>query len=371
MLVRDEHKEGISLETNPTPYSHLKIFHHADRLAQIEAGKRTAPIYIRIKPTNVCNENCCYCHYKNAYLNLDEYIPSDYIPHDKMMEIIDDMRDMGVRAVTFSGGGEPLLYPFIGEAMQKILDTGIDLSIITNGILLKGECAKILAHAKWVRLSIDSSRPELYAQLRGVPESWFGDLCNNIHDFASLKDASCELGVNYVVSRDNYMYVLEMAKLMKSLGVNHVKFSPVINNETEQYHASIKERVIRELQEARTIENEHFRIIDLYSNDFARVQKGVMIFDRAYEKCYMKELICVIAANQKVYYCQDKAYLSSGVIADLSNKRFIDAWYSNEAIKKSQLFNVRTVCKEHCVHDDRNILLNHYFSIDKNHVNFL
>ncbi len=359
------------MEVNATPYSHLKIFHHTDRLAKIEEGNRTTPIYIRIKPTNICNENCCYCHYKNAYLELDEYNPSDYIPHDKMMEIIDDMCDMGVKAVTFSGGGEPLLYPFIIEAMQKILDNGIDLSIITNGILLKEKYAKILAHAKWVRLSIDSSNSQLYARLRGVPESWFDNLCQNIKNFATMKDKSCELGVNFVVSRDNYMYIFEMAKLMKSLGVNHVKYAPLINDETEQYHAPIKEYVIRSLQEARALENEGFRVVDLYSSDFERVKNGVMIFNRSYTKCYVKELVCVIAANQKVYYCHDKAYLSNGVVGDLKNARFKDVWFSNETSRKFHVFDAQKICKEHCVYDDRNILLNHFFSMDRNHMNFL
>ena len=49
----------------------------------------------------------------------------------------------GVKAVTFSGGGEPLVYPYITETMEKVLDAGIDLSIITNGSMLKGRNAQL------------------------------------------------------------------------------------------------------------------------------------------------------------------------------------------------------------------------------------
>ena len=47
-------------------------------------------------------------------LQLGEEIDvRDSIPEDKMNEIVDDLVKMDVKAVTFSGGGEPFLYkPF-------------------------------------------------------------------------------------------------------------------------------------------------------------------------------------------------------------------------------------------------------------------
>ena len=359
------------MDIKASPYSNLKIFHHAELLQKLKAGERVAPIYVRIKPTNICNENCYYCHYKNAYLTLDEYNPSDFIPHDKMMEIIDDMRDMGVKAVTFSGGGEPLVYPFIAEAMQKVLDSGIDLSIITNGMMLKEENAKILSRAKWVRLSIDSCNAALYSKLRGVPESWFEHLCGNIKRFSEIKNKTCELGVNFVVTKDNYSSVYEMASLMKSLGANHVKFAPLISNETENYHAPFKDHVMQSLKKANGLNDDDFRVIDLYTSDMERIRRGIGTFDRAYTNCYIKNFICIIAANQKVYYCHDKAYLSNGVVGDLHNKRFKDVWFALETTQLFKKFDAHKICAEHCVYDDRNIMLNQFFSVDENHVNFL
>ena len=34
----------------------------------------------------------------------------DQIPEDKMTEIVEDLVNMGVKVVTFSGGGEPFIY---------------------------------------------------------------------------------------------------------------------------------------------------------------------------------------------------------------------------------------------------------------------
>ena len=49
-------------------YSSLKVLHYKDKLDSLESDKPiTAPIHIRIKPTNICNHKCYYCSYQNSY----------------------------------------------------------------------------------------------------------------------------------------------------------------------------------------------------------------------------------------------------------------------------------------------------------------
>lgn len=359
------------MQRKETPYSNLKIFHHGDILKKIENGERVAPLYIRIKPTNVCNQNCYYCHYKNPYLDLDEYNPKDFIPQEKMLEAIGDMAEIGVKAVTFSGGGEPLIYPYIEETMQMVINKGIDLSIITNGTLLEGEKAKLLAQAKWVRISLDAATEATYQAIRGVNQGMFTKLCANIAAFAKIKNSNCELGINFVVGKENCAEVYENAKLMKSLGVNHIKYSPQMSNDTESYHHDFKKEVIAQINRAKLdFEDQQFRIIDLYTSDMERMEE-LDLFARAYDKCYVQEFLCILAANSKIYTCQDKAYLSSGVISDITKSSFRTAWFSDAVTKKFADFSAQKICPHHCVHDDRNALLNKYFGIEKNHINFI
>lgn len=363
-------KKGIEMGTNrnATPYSQLKIFRHREILEKLGNGERCNPLYIRIKPTNVCNHNCYYCHYKNPYLVLDEYEPDNMIPREKMLEIVSDMEQMGVKAVTFSGGGEPLVYPYIDETMEKILDAGIDLSIITNGSLLEGKSAELLARAKWVRISIDSINADNYAKIRGIGTRALPDLLNNIKEFARQKEETCELGINFVIGKENYMEIEQVAVTMKSLGANHVKFAPLFSNETEEYHKEIKDGVIEKLQElSHRLNDDTFKIIDLYTADFDHYE----VFSRTYSRCPIKEFVCIIAANSKVYYCHDKAYLSDGCVCDLNNQSFLDGWNSEEVTKKFKHFDAKKICKQHCVYDSRNVLINSYLDMDLNHVNFV
>lgn len=146
-----------------TPYSELKIFHHTECIDKFLRRERVAPIYVRIKPTNVCNQKCYYCGYANDRVFDDRSVDSrESIPWEIMKNTLYEMKEIGVKAVTFSGGGEPLCYPYINETLQIVEDLGIDYSIITNGQALKGETAERLRKAKWVRISFDSAKKETY-----------------------------------------------------------------------------------------------------------------------------------------------------------------------------------------------------------------
>jgi MoaA/NifB/PqqE/SkfB family radical SAM enzyme len=116
-----------------TVYSALKVFGYPDRAGGSQ-GPLPAPVHIRIKPVNACNERCWYCAYRLDDLALgDEMELRDKIPEQKMFEIVDDLVAMGVRAVTFSGGGEPLIYPHIAETTRRLAAGGVQVGSLTNG----------------------------------------------------------------------------------------------------------------------------------------------------------------------------------------------------------------------------------------------
>jgi len=357
------------LESKATPYSNLKIFAHPQKLQSITEGHRTAPLYVRIKPTNKCNHNCNYCHYASGqYLDLQGQENRNQIPWEKMQEIITDFAEMGVKALTFSGGGEPLLYPHITEAMKLILDNHIDLSIITNGSLLRGEAAELLARAKWVRISLDAGTRETYAQIRGISLESFSKVCANLENFAGQKNKECELGINFVVNQENAGEIYQAGKLMHDLGVNHIKYTARMTNNVDEYHRDFKEDVIEQIKRVKKeLQSDRFAVINLYESDFDLSA----IFERQYTNCVMKEIVTVIAADCKVYYCHDKAYLKNGIIGDIKEKSFQDVWFSPETTEKFNSFDASKECRHHCVYDDRNILLNTFLSLNKNHINFI
>ncbi|MDO8517087.1 MAG: radical SAM protein [Nanoarchaeota archaeon] len=358
-------------------YGNLKIVWHHEKLNSLLENKITAPLYVRIKPTNKCNHNCFYCSYNpdidNPNILSTNFKRQDEIPQEKMMEILSDFKDIGVKAITYSGGGEPLIYPHIGEAFEKTLDYGIDLSIITNGQKLNGKNAEQLANSKWVRISLDAADQKTFEQTRRVSGKLFYELEENINNFAKIKKPECEFGINFVVNHLNNTKIYEAAKFFKEHGVNHIKFTPRwIEHGWEEYHAPFKESSIEQIKRAQqelpedNFEN-RFAIFDTYENDFNMT--GVS--ERKYPKCYIMQTIPVIGADSKVYFCHDKTYTKNGALGSIEDKSFKELWFSEKAKEKFNNFNPKKECQQHCTYDSRNILINDSIRCYGDDLNFI
>lgn len=351
------------------PYSYLKIFRHADKLEAIRRGEVTPPLYVRIKPINACNHHCYYCSYDDQNLGLrSTFNPRDKLTREMMMGIVRDFIEMKVRAVTFSGGGEPLMYAHITETMEALLAGGVDISIITNGQLLSGERAAALARAKWVRVSMDSCRPERYAAIRRIPEKALGQVAENIRAFAGHKQDDCELGINFVVTPENADEIYAMACFAKDLGVNHIKLSAVITKDLHDLHAPFREQAVAEIHRAqKDLADARFKVINKYEFDFDLNA----VFQRSYKFCPIQQIITVIGADAKVYLCHDKAYVPGGDLGDLTGQSFKELWFAEATRRRFTEFDARKECCHHCVYDQRNIMINNFLDLDDSQINFV
>lgn len=340
------------------PYGFLKIFRHNAKLQSLLEERVTAPIYSRIKPTNTCNHHCFFCSFNpdHEYILSETIKRDDKIPREKMMEILSDFKDMGVKAIAYSGGGEPLTYPYIEETMKKTLEYDINLAIITNGQKLNGERAELLTQAKWVRISLDATNAEIFSETRKVPEKFFYELVENIENFAQKKNPKCELGINFIVHNKNSDQIYNSVRFLRDLGVNHVKITPMwLEQGFFEYHSQTKDKVLEQISKAREeISSNSFRIYDTYENDFN--MSGVC--ERIYSRCYIMQIVPVIAADSKVYFCHDKAYTTSGVLGSIKNQSFKDLWFSEQVAEKFQNFDPQENCKHYCTNDFKNRLIN-------------
>jgi MoaA/NifB/PqqE/SkfB family radical SAM enzyme len=224
-----------------TLYTGMKVFHFGAKLDSLVAGtpEILPPVHIRIKPTNVCCHSCRYCAYRAEGLQLGKDMNDrDSIPRDKMLEITDDIIGMGVKAVTFSGGGEPFCYPHLLEVVQRLADSSIQFAALT---------AKFFArHATWLRVSIDGWDGASYARYRGVPDEEFDKVLANLRQFRHY-GGSCHIGASSIVDRENAGHILELVGKLRDTGVHSVKISPcIVSNdgpENNEYHAPIFDQV--------------------------------------------------------------------------------------------------------------------------------
>ncbi|MCE9613783.1 MAG: radical SAM protein [Lentisphaerae bacterium] len=355
-------------------YSSAKIFHFPDRLQAIAAGELPAPIHVRLKPTNRCNHRCEYCAFRNPKLYLGEQMhEQDEIPPAKMREIVADLIAMQVRAVTFSGGGEPLRYGFIAETVAQLIAGGIKVALLTNGSRLQGDVASLLARgATWVRISIDAVDRDEYARVRAVAPAEYDRVCENMRAFAARPDRTCLFGVNFIVTRENSHQVLDFLRFARDIGIDHVKVSEVVMATSAEenlryltsFYASVKDQL---RQAAATLASDRFRIIDKLLTPNAEMES----FERGYTRCPMARVLTVIAADLNVYTCQDKAYTASGLLGSIRDCRFADLWQSEPLKRRLQSLDPSRECRHHCVAHGKNLALLDYFEADPEHVDFV
>lgn len=352
-------------------YTKMKIFHFKDKVNSLPKTKDTilSPIHIRIKPTNVCNHNCSYCSYRidNVQLGKDMVI-RDHIPREKIIEIIDDIIEMGVKSVTFSGGGEPFCYPYLLEAVRKLSNSPVKFAVLTNGSKLEGELAEIFAyHATWLRISIDGWDDESYSAYRGVHKGEFSKVIGNIENFKKHK-GRCRLGASIIVDKKNASHVYELMLRLKNDGVESIKIAPcIISNsgvENNLYHKPIFEQIKKQIAQASDeLSEQNFEIFDSYHRQFES-------FEKEYTWCPYLQILPVIGADLNIYPCQDKAYnIDEGLIGSIKDKKFKDFWFS----KKGKFFKINPSvhCNHHCVANAKNELILEYLNADKEHLGFV
>ncbi|NDV25714.1 radical SAM/SPASM domain-containing protein [Desulfovibrio sp. JC010] len=132
--------------------------------------------YLYIDVSNYCNYKCHHCRTwvpdaGKFHIPLED-IEAVLIKVGQGLESIERITgrsiDKSEIMVQPQGYGEPLMYPHFEQTLKLINDYGFAVKLNTNGSLLSGRRADLLAEAniKDINVSIDASSPEMYAKFR-------------------------------------------------------------------------------------------------------------------------------------------------------------------------------------------------------------
>jgi MoaA/NifB/PqqE/SkfB family radical SAM enzyme len=85
------------------------------------------PLSVHLLLTTRCNLNCRGCFYRGE--------PSE-IPLERALSLLREWAGAGVKSVAV-GGGEPTLYPNIGEVVSEAKRLGLYVALTSNGVYLR------------------------------------------------------------------------------------------------------------------------------------------------------------------------------------------------------------------------------------------
>ncbi len=176
-------------------------------LKHLRAGFKL-PYMVMFETTLMCNMFCEYCIFGEEGKFNDLQTRAQ---RDRIFRRIDEFCEMGVFALSFSGG-EPLLNPNTSSYIAYAADRGMWTSMPTNGLLIK-KYAEGIARLDMLEVSIDSLNPKRFAKRRGL--DGLPRILDNL-EFVLKKRRPFTTQINAAVNLENLHDLPELAAFCRA-----------------------------------------------------------------------------------------------------------------------------------------------------------
>lgn len=364
---------------NPA-YSDLKAAWHLDKIAELRAGRQIVPAQVQLILSDLCNQDCHFCAYRmSSGFSSEQFAedgnrnPNRKIPTPKAFEIIDDCAVLGVKAIQFTGGGEPTVHPDHLAIFHHAMQLGLETSLVTNGVRFqdrRGDVTwrDVLPRMQWVRVSIDAANPAEYAAVRRVkPEFYYHALTHvaQLADAIKEQATDCVLGVGYVITRENFANLYAGVSAIRATGAANVRLSAMFSTEGAGYYDGVYDSIKAEIERVKTLATPDFAVIDLFGDRIADLVQHAP----DYAFCGYQQFNAYIGGNLKVYRCCTTAYTAHGEVGDLTDQSFASWFLGQQKHDTYALFDART-CKT-CQFNSKNRSITYLVESKPLHVNFV
>ena len=181
------------------------------RCAQVSP---TSPMWrCEIILTDRCNFKCPYCRGRSSNCQGD-------MPYEKVMSVLTQWMCQGLKNIRFSGG-EPLLYPYLGELVEQCKLGGVEhIAISTNGSYpFAYYNALVAAGVNDFSISLDACCAAAGGKMAGCTETVWQRVVKNIAALA--KETYVTVGV--VLTEQNVDNLTEIVEFAHSLGVADIR----------------------------------------------------------------------------------------------------------------------------------------------------
>jgi GTP 3',8-cyclase len=325
------------------------LFFEEDLLIALKGGL-TMPKTFAISPSDYCNQKCHYCVSDRLRGN------KCLLDINKMISVLSDISSLGSKSVIFVGGGEPLANPYTVEGIIHSKNKGMDVGLITNGVLLKEAIIQsLLEYCDFIRVSIDTTDPTSYIARRGATKSQLQMVLSNLTrliEYRNKSDTKIVIGTQIVWDYQGRQEIEKTIKTLKSLNVDYVQIRPVdivpnkkyipdwsVYNEYEKFLSTMVKKY----------SDDHFRVI-LSIWKFEDVMSYESNHGRTYQGCFGGNFACAIGADLKVYYCCSHIGNPDYVIGDLKKIPLSEVLTSEKRISMintKEYKDCQAVCRNH------------------------
>ena len=170
--------------------------------------------------TDHCNLRCGHCWISPKIFN-DQQI---FIPLETLRRCILEAKSLGLQSVKLTGG-EPLLYPELGELLRFLSSEELFVYIESNGILFDRKMVETFRTSKveHISVSLDGASEELHDEIRGVK----GSFQKTLQGLQILSDSGLNFQIIMTLQRKNREEIPGLVELSRKLGAGSLKINPL------------------------------------------------------------------------------------------------------------------------------------------------
>jgi MoaA/NifB/PqqE/SkfB family radical SAM enzyme len=321
-------------------------------------------VHIHFIISDLCNQDCHFCAYriegyteKFSIIEADgtrNHNPNRMMSYEKASEIIRDCGRLGVKAIQFTGGGEPTVHPQCAGLMTLAQGLGIETAIVTNGVRLDKVLEPVMA-STWIRISIDAATEETYCGVRRVPGDHWRRMLKNVRELVDRRNAAkspLTIGVGYVVTRENYREVYDGCALARDLGVDNIRISAMFQQDDAVYFKDFHEEAAQLCKQAEGLSTDRFTVINRFGERVSDLELG----HPDYKDCAYQHFVAYIGADLNVYRCCVLSYTDRGTVGSLQEQTFAELWESK--IKQDLYADFDARGCPRCQFNDKNHAIN-------------
>jgi len=347
-----------------------KILSHLDSINSYCSHKNlSSPLLVELDLTNICNHDCPGC----TGFRMEGGLNSTIATSDAL-DIIDDLKSCGVKAVTFTGGGDPTMHRDFDEIIKHAADIGLEVGLITNGLAIKERhLDSLLSSCMWIRVSWDACTPDMHRKIhyggdlnkKMSSDKQFWKVIDNtkmLCEYKTKHNIDCVVGCAFLVGEETQDDIIGFAELASRSSVDYCQYRP--------FHYSSYNKDIEDLMHcARKLYQTDSFVVLFSEFKFQSMKENNC--NRTYDICHGSHFSTHISANYKVYMCCHLMFSEEANIGDLKESSFTEIWRSE---RKNKVINGVDVhkCVPLCRHDSANKILQIIVSSDgMSHKNFL
>jgi MoaA/NifB/PqqE/SkfB family radical SAM enzyme len=318
-------------ENQDLDFSSEKLILFPERVAALrQADLSLFPVSVELSLTTHCNLKCAWC----VDLKWREDRPG-ILDKSLILKVMKELKSGGTRGITIEGGGEPTIHPDFREIVEGILDSGLAVGLITNGIAFKD--FDLVERMSWIRFSIDAGTKYEFSKLKGGREEDFDKVLENIKRASAAGKGKCRIGAGFIITPHNLFNLIGLTQSIRGFGARYIQF----RRPTEADNLDLGGDF--DLSELKSLETPSFEVYIHQMKEYSPGNFGL--------PCVAHSLTTVIGADGGCFVCcrlRSPVNKFMGCYGNLKDAPFGELWRGEARQEMSKKLLDGNFCKAYC-----------------------